>query len=147
MSTESQKLYYLKNRQKIIQKAKQYQIQNPEQVKKNKINHHNNNPIKQMLRDAKNRSKRKGLAFNLEIGDIQIPDVCPILGIKLERNLGKGYPGDSSPTLDRIIPERGYIKNNVIVISHKANTIKSNATADELMKVAIAVKKLEEQVR
>ena len=47
--------------------------------------------------------------------------------------MGNGKIGDTSPTLDKIIPERGYVKGNVQVISHKANSMKRNASLDELL--------------
>ena len=65
-----------------------------------------------------------------------MPDCCPVLGIKLERNRDKCGPGPGSPTLDRIVPSLGYVPGNVVVISHKANSIKSNATAAEIRAVA-----------
>lgn len=39
---------------------------------------------------------------------------------------------DGSPTIDRIINDLGYVKGNVIVISWRANRIKSDATLAEL---------------
>ena len=36
------------------------------------------------------------------------------------------------PTLDRIDSNKGYIKENIQVISFKANRLKNNATIDEL---------------
>ena len=94
------------------------------------------NPKKTLLSGCKARAKKKGLPFDLDLEDIIIPEKCPMLGIKLMRNLGQRGPSSSSPSLDRIIPEKGYTKGNVQVISTKANMIKSNATADELMAVA-----------
>lgn len=79
---------------------------------------------------AWSRAKGSGLPFNIEYSDIQIPDVCPILGIVLRRN--KVNPGPSSPTLDKIIPNLGYVKGNVQVISRRANELKSNATLEEI---------------
>ncbi len=46
--------------------------------------------------------------------------------------LGEGRQGPSSPTIDRIDNTRGYTKDNVLVVSHRANSIKSDATLDEL---------------
>jgi hypothetical protein len=43
---------------------------------------------------------------------------------------------DSSPSLDRIDNSKGYVKGNVAVISFRANTLKNNATADELRAIA-----------
>lgn len=88
----------------------------------------------EMLTAAKQRAKRRGLPFELTLGDIDIPTECPILKIPLVRNR-RGGPQPNSPSLDRIVPEHGYVRGNVQVISHKANTIKSDATLDELRAV------------
>lgn len=83
---------------------------------------------------AKHRAKRNGLPFDLTIDDFDIPQYCPVLGIKLKPGLGKLH--DASPSLDRIKPEMGYVKDNVVVISYKANRMKSNATTEEVEKLA-----------
>ena len=84
---------------------------------------------KQMVANAKFRAKRDGLPFNLTTDDFDLPTHCPILGYKLKKN--KGQQGDNSPTLDRIIGHYGYVKDNVKVISHRANKLKSDASAYE----------------
>lgn len=91
-----------------------------------------------MVLRAKERAKKKGLPFNITEEDLVIPDRCPVLGMTLDygfKNTGKLMP--NSPSLDRRIPELGYVKGNVQVISAKANWIKSNATPEELMRVAL----------
>ena len=40
-----------------------------------------------------------------------------------------------SPSLDRIIPKKGYVEGNVIIVSDLANRIKADATLDEIKKV------------
>lgn len=89
---------------------------------------------RRMLYEARSRAKKFGLPFNLEESDIVIPSNCPVLGIPIERGNGKLVRG--SPTLDRLIPELGYTKGNVAVISFRANSLKSNASAEELETVA-----------
>ena len=84
------------------------------------------------MRAAKNRARQYSINFSLQVEDIVIPEYCPILKIKLERKFGQPAGHDASPSLDRIIPELGYIKGNVQVISRKANAMKSNATKKEL---------------
>jgi hypothetical protein len=85
---------------------------------------------------AKQRAQKAGVPFEIAVEDVVIPPCCPVLGIPLKRKLGRGG-GDSSPSLDRIIPERGYVLGNIAVISNKANRIKSNATPEELDRVAL----------
>jgi hypothetical protein len=88
---------------------------------------------------AKRRAKEKGLEFNIDNTDIDIPILCPILGIPIVKIYTKGKstgPTSNSPSLDRIDNSKGYIKGNVRVISHKANTMKHNATSSELIMFA-----------
>jgi len=44
--------------------------------------------------------------------------------------------------LDRIDNSKGYIKNNIVVISRYANELKKNATIDDLQKLVDFYKKL-----
>ena len=86
---------------------------------------------------ARKRAKQKSLPFNLEMEDIFIPKLCPLLEIPLFRAKGKASgPCANSPSLDRIIPDLGYIQGNIWVISALANRIKSNATPDQISKLA-----------
>lgn len=101
-------------------------------VKKDREQH----PAKHLLHGARVRAKRLGLPFSITRDDIVIPVNCPVLGVPLVRNLGNFGPGDYSPTLDRIRPALGYVIGNIEVISHRANSIKRDATADEIEAVA-----------
>lgn len=42
----------------------------------------------------------------------------------------------SSPSIDRIIPELGYVRGNIAVISMRANKLKSDATSEELERIS-----------
>ena len=97
------------------------------------VRRHRENPQKYLFIQAKKRAKRDNLPFDLEVSDIVIPELCPILGIKLEMNYGKGFSmqQDNSSTLDKIIPILGYVKGNVRVISWRANSLKKNGTLEE----------------
>ena len=92
---------------------------------------------RQMMHRTKSRSKIVGVPFNLDINDFETPEYCPILGIKLEYGLtGKNTRSDFVPSIDRIIPELGYVKGNIKTISFKANRLKSNATLEEVEAIA-----------
>jgi hypothetical protein len=90
-------------------------------------------PSKVLYNNAKNRAKACGIAFDLTVDDLVVPAVCPVLGIPLV--VGTGFARDGSPSVDRFDPKKGYVRGNVRVISHKANTIKSNATIEDIRRV------------
>jgi hypothetical protein len=89
----------------------------------------------QLFRSAKKRALKKGLEFNIEPKDIHIPKKCPILKVPLI--CSTRY----SPSIDRIYPDKGYIKGNIAVISTLANSMKANATPKELLIFAKNIKK------
>lgn len=96
--------------------------------------------INVVYNNAKSRARRSGLPFNLDkdyLVDIMEYE-CPIFGIPLSWGIvGEGNKKtNNSPSLDRIVPEYGYIKGNVVFISNLANTIKQNVTEKELYAVA-----------
>lgn len=86
-----------------------------------------------LLNSARNRARKKGVPFDLQKEDVIVPAICPVLGIKIE--VGNGNSHANSPSIDRIVPEKGYVRGNVIVVSHRANTIKNDASIEELEKV------------
>ena len=98
---------------------------------------------KSLLEAAQNRARTKSLPIDITIDDIIVPDICPVLMIPLHKSItGKANP--DSPSLDRIIPELGYVKGNIQVISNKANSMKNNATTEELIKFAKWILKVKE---
>lgn len=94
-----------------------------------------------MVKRAQYRAQKKGIPFDITTDDIVIPEVCPVFGTKLIVGEGQG-PSDDSPSLDRKIPELGYVKGNVIVISNKANRIKADASVIDIEKVLYFMKTL-----
>jgi len=86
---------------------------------------------------ARTRSRWAGVEFNLTNEYIYgiTSEQCPVLGTAFIF-LGAGNDIAANPSIDRIDPNKGYVIGNVAVISRRANMIKSNATSDELYKVA-----------
>lgn len=95
-----------------------------------------------LFRNARARARRDGREFTLKLSDIVIPSHCPILGLPLVSNSG-GRFCDNSPSIDRINSKMGYIKENIIVISYRANSIKRDATVEELEALASFYRRLE----
>jgi len=90
------------------------------------------------LNKAKLRAKRKNLAFDLDLEHVLsiAPDKCPVFGTEFVWGRYQGEQHRQTPSLDRVVPELGYIKGNVVFISLWANMIKSDATDKELYAVA-----------
>ena len=82
--------------------------------------------------NCRQRAKKLGLDFDLTLEDIVVPKFCPILGIELRHGF-KDSSRECSPSVDRILPEKGYVRDNIQVISYLANRMKNNATLEQLI--------------
>ena len=79
--------------------------------------------------NVRSRARRAGIPFDLALEDVFVPDFCPVLGIRL---VWTGRAGaEDNPSLDRLVPQKGYVKGNVAVISRRANRIKNDGTRAE----------------
>lgn len=94
--------------------------------------------IKGLIGHAKRRAKRGGFDCTITSGFVwdlfDNTKTCPLLGIPIKCNGRKGSR-DSSPSLDRIDPTQGYTEKNTWLVSQRANRIKNNATASEIIMV------------
>src|SRR5438105_3778610 len=84
---------------------------------------------------AHRRAASRSLPFAISVQSIVIPAMCPVLGIPIV--LGE-QRSDNSPSLDRIIPDRGYTPGNVRVISDKANRLKGDRTLAQLAQKSVS---------
>ena len=103
-----------------------------------KIAYCNRHPLKVLLIDAKKRAKQKNLEFTIDVENpgIEIPAVCPVLGIPLfTKRDGTPGGGPNSPSIDRIDNTKGYVPGNIIVVSNRANSLKKDASLTELKQV------------
>lgn len=85
-----------------------------------------------IIRNSKYCAKRRGIYFDLKYTDFELPETCPILGIKLEYGAGNDGNSPNHATLDRIDNSKGYIPGNVMVISRLANAMKNEASFKQL---------------
>lgn len=99
--------------------------------------HKKENPEKYIYKQAKHRAKvnYKDMEFTIKVSDIVIPKQCPYLGVELSFF----KEGNQAPSLDRIDSSKGYTKDNIQVISRLANTMKNNATKEQLIAFAKGV--------
>jgi|TARA_R110000851_G_scaffold160270_3_gene303508 hypothetical protein len=92
--------------------------------------------IKQLYNNLKASAKKRDIPFDLspsDIDDIGIPLTCPVLGMPIYFYRDNVQP--DSISFDRIDSSKGYSRDNLIIVSYRANKIKSDATLGELEKV------------
>jgi len=106
-----------------------------------------------MVKGSRARAKEKGLAHNIDTAYLRsiAPSHCPYLGVELRWKVqdglgikGKAFP--NSPSLDRIDSSRGYVRGNVVIVSHRANSIKNDATEQELIQMGQRIAQLKMQL-
>tara|TARA_R110000787_G_scaffold36714_7_gene93566 strand:+ start:2723 stop:2992 length:270 start_codon:yes stop_codon:yes gene_type:complete len=83
--------------------------------------------------------------------DIEIQDIydilmaldgrCPVFGVKMRIKGCEGRATSRSASVDRLDPDKGYVKGNIAVLSVRANLIKSAYTSAEILVVGKWLKK------
>lgn len=150
------KLWRASHKEELRDKSRKYYIENKDRILertgKNSYDkyHHDpslavqkqqewkrNNMERYLVQSARARAKKYGIPFEITHVDLVVPLRCPYLDIELSP-----FSGWSTPSLDKIIPELGYVKGNVQVISTLANTMKNQASIDQLLTFAHAVIRL-----
>lgn len=91
--------------------------------------------LQMLLNASKQRATIKNREHTITLQDIKdkypVDGKCPVFGTPLQFN-SSGFR-DSSPSIDRIDSNKGYTKENIQIISWKANQIKRNASLEELI--------------
>jgi hypothetical protein len=130
----------LKHLEECRQKERDWYKKYPTKKRTYWLRNREKHPEAYLWRSAKCRAKKDGTEFAISIGDVKIPTICPVLGIPISFGAKAAEDRSNSPSLDRIDSRLGYVPGNVIVMSHKANTVKSNATLTELEAVVAWMK-------
>lgn len=135
---ELNKIWREQNSEEHKAQRAEYRVNNKESIAMRNRRYYEANPEVHILASIRSRCAKLGIPFDLTVEDIHPPTHCPVLGIELARNHkgSKSGPRPNSPAVDRIIPELGYVRGNVLVVSHLANSIKQNATPEQILKVA-----------
>ena len=91
-------------------------------------------PGYKLVESAKYRAKKTGLEFNLDYNKMVFPRFCPVLGLPLHYEMGRGRCATrhTSASIDRLDSTKGYTLDNVVVMSYIANTMKQDATPEQL---------------
>lgn len=133
---ECKRIWQQNNAKKHRKATADYDKRNQEKVRARTRKWMEKNPVKILLGHARRRAKEKGLEFSITEKDIIIPQTCPLLGQPMVKNT------KYAPSIDRIDSSRGYVPDNVWVISRRANGLKSNASVEELQLLVNALASL-----
>lgn len=98
--------------------------------------------IKRRFFETKYRAKKLNVPFDLTLEYLIsiYPEKCPIFDTELSWGHQTGKILSTSPSLDRIHPEKGYVKGNVQWLSNLGNAMKNKASNEQLHKFADWVK-------
>ena len=106
-----------------------------------------NNPKAWLWVSLRTRCQSKGIPFSITFDYMMSlwPEdgLCPILGIPMVHNKGRGGKPDSA-SIDKIIPHLGYVEHNVMWLSLKANKMKGENTLDTLTKFIAIIHQAEQ---
>ena len=98
------------------------------------------------IANAKKRSKEKGLVFEIDINYIKElyskqSGKCYYskLPLNIVKNQGSGLHDSFKMTLDRLDPEKGYVKGNVVWCAYCINSFKLNMSKDKIVEVCKAI--------
>jgi hypothetical protein len=129
------------NAEQHAEKNKAWAKANPEKARRTQLKQRSKDPKRywatSTFQNARKRAALKNVPFAITTEDIYIlaGGTCPVFDTAFDF-VGNGRIVPESPSLDRIRPELGYVLGNVAVISMRANTIKQNATAEQIQRVA-----------
>lgn len=86
---------------------------------------------------ARQRAIKKGVPFDLDVEWARATwtGKCAITGIPFA-GIGVGVVSPFSATVDRIVPEKGYVKGNCRFVLHAINNMKGSGTDEDMVAIA-----------
>jgi hypothetical protein len=102
--------------------------QQPEKTRDSNRRRYTSNPLVWIVGVCKARALAAGVPFALTVESVPpVPDACPVsrCGVQMKRRRegGRG-PAPNSPSLDRTVPELGYVPSNVSWMCQSCNSTK-----------------------
>lgn len=96
-------------------------------------------PFAFALAQLRRNAKKRGQEFSVTMKDfLPLPTHCPVLNVELDYS---GAGTRNAASIDRTDCSKGYVPGNVVVMSRRANTLKNDASREELRKVLEYIEK------
>ena len=132
---ERQRRWRERNREKYLERARRWKAANPEKVKASfkRWRSKPENRIRTLVIGRVWDAKKSGIPFDeaalMELAEN--PAVkCAVGGCVLDYDNG-ARSNYSAPSIDKVVPQRGYVRGNIAVVCRLHNTIKGGASAAE----------------
>jgi hypothetical protein len=135
---EIQRAVYQRHREERLEKRRQNYRLNPDKYNESTKQWNKRNPLYSFVTAAKRRAKKKGFSFDLTVEHLEEiwTGVCPILCEAIQVRAAKGSINKRNrASLDRIDNSKGYVIGNVQWLSWQANTMKSNGSLEDMIKI------------
>jgi hypothetical protein len=126
--TSAQRRYYERNKAKVIADAAARRKTPAGRAWFQQYNYDPETWAQRACYQMKHKAKQLGIEFDMKPEDLQVPAVCPFTLLPFDFDAKSGKPRAQSPSVDRIKPNKGYVRGNVRVISLQANSAKSDIT-------------------
>jgi hypothetical protein len=133
---KTKQIYYASHKEEIKESKRAAINKKPEYYNHMKNAYRRKHWEQKIVGECRRRAKKKGVPFDMKESDLhdprtgKLPEFCPIFKqIRIDYNAGPDRR--CWPSVDRIVPELGYVSGNVWVISFGANTWKSNGSNSE----------------
>ena len=97
--------------------------------------------IRHSFKNAMARAAKIGVPFDVQLSDFIDATHCQLTAIEFRQPANSGIVGPFSPSIDRVEPEKGYVRGNTRVVLMAVNAAKGTGTDEDL--IFIATKLLE----
>jgi hypothetical protein len=118
-------------------KARQWQIEHPEQHKNTRTQYYNNNFVKVWCIATLNNHKQDGCEVQITSKELwtiaKKTETCAICNTKLDWSPRKGKQQLNSPSLDRKDNQYGVTKDNIQILCNSCNTCKGPRSMAEFI--------------
>jgi hypothetical protein len=131
------------NSDKIKEYSQQYRQENAEKIKETAKNRILADPLKYLLSERIYYAKKNDIIYgSVEelYNDLQLvysKGKCECCGKEIIHNIGNGSLNNHSCSLDRIIPEKGYVIGNVAIICMECNRHKNNMSLETMKQMIV----------
>lgn len=118
-------------KERQAQYNREFKKKNPDYNKERKLKERSENFEKYLFNQTKSFAKKRGIVFEIELNDVVIPAICPLIGKPITKDVGSGKLW-TNPVIFIKDESKGYIKGNVLITCILANHYRSFGSVEEL---------------